>query len=276
MRFAVPLAFALAACAQTPDLRDIVRRSVSHHQENWALKRQYTFVERSSEKQFDKNGQVKSTETEANDVSILFDEPYERLIEKNGKPLSEKDERKEREKLAKFMAKRAHETPEQSRKRVAELEKDREKEVAYLREIPDAFDFRLLGEEKVDGKDTWEIQAEPHPGYVPKHSEAKYFAKIHARIWIDKADYQWVKLDAETIDTISVGLVLFRLAKGSHLEFEQARVNDEVWLPKLERITAAGRLGIFKKASYEFVSTCESFRKFRSESKIVSDAPRVP
>lgn len=272
MKLALSLAMglAIAASAQTPDLRDIVRRSVSHHQKNWALKRQYTFVERSVEKEFDKNGKPTSTVSQVNDVSILYDEPYERLIEKNGKPLSAKDEQKEREKLAKFMAKREHETPEQTKKRLASLEKDREKEVAYLREIPDAFDFRLLGEEKVDGQDTWVIQAEPHPGYQAKVGDAKYFAKIHGKLWIDKGDYQWVKVDAETIDTISVGLVLFRLSKGSRLQFEQARVNDEVWLPKFERITGAARMGVFKRAAYEGVTTCENFRKFQSDSKIVS------
>jgi len=244
VRTALAIIFAAAACAEAPtapDLREIVRRSVSHHQMNWAVKRQYTCVERTTEKEFDSSGKLKSDEAKVYDVSILYDEPYERLIEKNGKPLSGKDDQKERE-----------------------------KEVDYLREIPDAYDFRLLGEEKVDGKDTWIIQAEPHPGYQAKQGDAKYFAKIHGKIWIDKADYQWAKVDAETMDTISFGLVLFRLFKGSRLEFEQTRVNDEVWLPKLEKITAAGRLGLFKKASYESLVTFENFRKFQSDSKIVS------
>jgi len=273
VRTALAIIFAAAACAEAPtapDLREIVRRSVSHHQMNWAVKRQYTCVERTTEKEFDSSGKLKSNEAKVYDVSILYDEPYERLIEKNGKPLSGKDDQKERDKLAKFMEKRAHDTPEQAQKRAAKLEKEREKEVDYLREIPDAYDFRLLGEEKVDGKDTWIIQAEPHPGYQAKQGDAKYFAKIHGKIWIDKADYQWAKVDAETMDTISFGLVLFRLFKGSRLEFEQTRVNDEVWLPKLEKITAAGRLGLFKKASYESLVTFENFRKFQSDSKIVS------
>ena len=278
MRTAIVLAFAAIAGAAAagveattaPDLRDIVRRSVSHHQMNWALKRQYTFVERTTEKEYDPSGKLKSNESKVYDVSILYDEPYERLVEKNGKPLSEKDQQKERDKLSKFMDKRAHDTPEQAQKRVAKLEKEREKEVDYLREIPDAYDFKLLGEEKVDGKDCWVIQAEPHPGYQAKQGDAKYFAKIRGKIWIDKVDYQWAKVDAETIDTISFGLVLFRLFKGSRLEFEQTRVNDEVWLPKVEKITAAGRLGLFKKASYESLVTFENFRKFQSDSKIVS------
>jgi hypothetical protein len=273
VRTVLAIIFAAAACAEAPtapDLREIVRRSVSHHQMNWALKRQYTCVERTTEKEFDPGGKVKSNESKVYDVSILYDEPYERLIEKNGKPLSGKDDQKERDKLARFMEKRAHDTPEQAQKRVAKLEKEREKEVDYLREIPDAYDFRSLGEEKVDGKDTWVIQAEPHPGYQAKQGDAKYFAKIHGKIWIDKADYQWAKVDAETMDTISFGVVLFRLFKGSRLEFEQTRVNDEVWLPKLEKITAAGRLGLFKKASFESLVTFENFRKFQSDSKIVS------
>jgi len=270
MRLLLALLLAVVAFAQDP--REIFRRSVEKDQVNRALRQQYTFLEKSVEKEFDTKGKPKKTESTVHDVSILYGHQFRRMIEKDGKPLSAKDEQKEKERLEKFTAKWAHETPEERKKRLAGREKNREKETAFLREIPDAYDLRLVGQEKVDGKDTWVIQAEPHPGYRPKVSEAKYLAKIHGKIWIDKAEYQWVKADAETIDTISFGLVLFRLYKGSRLQFEQARVNDEIWLPRLQRIQAGARIGIFLKASYDGVTTYENYRKFQSDSKIVTVA----
>jgi len=270
MRLLLTLLLAVAALAQDP--REIFRRSVEKDQINRALRQQYTFLEKSVEREFDKNGKSKKTESTVHDVSILYGHQFRRLIEKDGKPLSAKDQQKEKEKLDKFTAKWTHETAEEKKKRLERREKNREKGAAFLREIPDAYDLRLLGDEKVDGKDAWVIQAEPHPGYRPKVSEAKYFSKIHGKIWIDKAEYQWVKVDAETIDTISFGLILFRLYKGSRLQFEQARVNDEIWLPRLQRIQAGARLGIFLKASYDGVTTYENYRKFQSDSKIVSIA----
>jgi hypothetical protein len=234
------------------------------------LRQQYTFMEKSVEKELDKNGQPKITTSAVRDVSILYGHQFRRLIEKNGKPLSAQDQQKEKDRLEKFSAKWGHETEEERNKRAAQREKNREKEVAFLREIPDAYDLQLIGEEKVDGKDAWVIQGEPRPGYRPKVAEAKYLAKLRGRIWIDKAEYQWVKVDAETIDTISFGLILFRLSKGSRLQFEQARVNDEIWLPRLQHIQAGARVGLFFKGSYDGVTTYENYRKFQSDSKIVS------
>ena len=51
---------------------------------------------------------------------------------------------------------------------------------------------------------------------------------VRATLWIDKADLNWVRVDAEVIDDITWGWFVFRLAKGSHLSMEQVRVNDEV------------------------------------------------
>ena len=50
------------------------------------------------------------------------------------------------------------------------------------------------------------------------------------RVWIDKDDSQMKKMDVQIIDTVSFGLFLARLHKGSRVIFENTRVNNEVWL----------------------------------------------
>ncbi len=153
------------------------------------------------------------------------------------------DQRKEQEKLDQAVAKREHETPEQRARREAEFENEREKDREFLREVPDLFDFKLLGDEKIDGHDVWVISATPKPGAQPKRGDAKPLLKVQAKVWIDKAEYQWVRLEAETTATISFGLFIARLAPGAKLVFEQTRVNDEVWLPKREVVQRRGAAG---------------------------------
>jgi hypothetical protein len=268
MKLLLTVLLAVPALAQDPP--EIFRRSIEKDQLNRTLGQQYTFIEKSVQKRIDKDGHPKKTESAVHDVSILYGHRYRRLIEKDGKPLNAQDLQTENDRLEKFTMKWTHETPEERSKRLAQSEKNREKTVSFLKEIPDAYDLRLVGEEKIDGKDAWVIQGEPHPGYRPKVSAAKFFAKIHGRIWIDKAEYQWLKVDAETTDTISFGLILFRLYKGSRLQFEQTHVNDEIWLPRMQHIQAGGRMGIFLKASYDGLITYENYRKFQSDSKIIS------
>ena len=59
------------------------------------------------------------------------------------------------------------------------------------------------------------------PARRAKSRDAKVLLKLRGRIWIDKATYQWAKVEAETTDTISWGLFLARLNPGASLVFEQ-------------------------------------------------------
>jgi len=62
MRMAIALAIATVAAGQTQDAHEIVRRSVTAGEENWKVARNYTFLERTEERQMDSAGHVKSKE----------------------------------------------------------------------------------------------------------------------------------------------------------------------------------------------------------------------
>jgi hypothetical protein len=260
-----------AACAlHAQDAREIIRKSVELDQANWQRMKDYTWIARQTERTLDSKGQVKGEKTDEWETVVIYGEPHHRMLKRNGKPLSDEDQRKEEAKLDQAVAKRANETASQRVRREADFEKQREKDREFLREVPDLFDFKLLGEEKIDGRDVWVISATPKPGAQPKNGEAKPLLKVQAKVWIDKAEYQWVRLEAETTATISFGLFIARLAPGAKLEFEQTRVNDDVWLPKREVVRGAARLGLVKKLAGEEETTWNDYRKFQVESKVVA------
>jgi hypothetical protein len=261
-------AFAPTLLAQ--DARAIVAKSVELDQSNWQRMKDYTWIARQTDRDLDSSGNVKSQKTEEWETVVVYGEPHHRMLARDGKPLSAPDQRKEQEKLDQAVAKRERETPEQRAHREAEFEKQREKDREFLREVPDLFDFKLLGEDKIDGHDVWVISATPKPGAQPKRGAAKPLLKIQAKVWIDKAEYQWVRLEAETTATISFGLFIARLSPGAKLEFEQTRVNDEVWLPKREVVRGAARLGLVKKLAGEEETTWNNYRKFQVDSKVVA------
>jgi hypothetical protein len=261
-------AFASTGLAQ--DAREIIARSVELDQSNWQRMKDYTWIARQTDRILDKSGQVKSQRTEEWETVVIYGEPHHRMLARNGKPLSDAEQNKEQEKLDRAVAKREQETPQQRARREADFEHEREKDREFLREVPNLFDFKLLGEEKIDGHDVWVISATPKPGAHPKSGDAKALLKIRAKVWIDKTEYQWVRLEAETTATISFGLFIARLAPGAHLEFEQTRVNDECWLPKRELVSGAARLGLVKKLVGEEETTWNNYRKFQVDSKVVA------
>jgi hypothetical protein len=255
------------------DAREIVRRSIELDQANWLRRADYTWVTESRERHFDDRNHVTSEHEESWETLVLDGQPYDKLLERDHKPLPAAEAQKEQEKLDRAAARLEKETPEQKQHRLEEFQKTRRRERQFLREIPDAYDFQLVGEEKVDGQDTWVISGTPKPAYHPSSREAGAFHKIRGKIWIEKAGYQWVRLEAETTGTISFGWFLARLNPGAKLEFEQSRVNDEVWLPSREFLSGSGRIGLLKKLTEDQEIRWSQYRKFRVESKIVSSGP---
>lgn len=251
-------------------IRELLRLAEEKDLENDKRQRDYTYIERQEEHRLDAHGNVAKTEIRTAEVLEIYGEQVEKLVAKNDKPLSEGEAKKEDEKIQKIIDKRKNESEDDRRKRLEKEEKAREDDRKFVLEIADAFDFRLLGSEIVDGYDCWVLEAEPHPGYQPKHRDAKMLSKFHGRVWIDKAEAQWVKLDITALDTITFGVFMARIHKGASVEVEQTRVNDEVWLPRHVRVHLDAKLALVKTYREDVEQSFRDYKKFRTESKITA------
>jgi hypothetical protein len=249
-------------------IRQLLRRAEEKDLENDKQQRDYTYIEREEEHKLGSNGEVKKVESRTSEILEIYGEPVERLTAKDDKPLSADEAKKEEDKLQKIIDKRKNESEENRRKRLQGEEKEREEGRKFVLEIADAFNFRLVGSEVIDGHDTWVLEGEPRPGYEPRQREARMLSKFKGRVWIDKAEAQWVKLDITAIDTLSVGWVLARIHKGTRVLVELTRVNDEVWLPKRVQLHFDARVALFKSYDEDVDETYRDYKKFRTDTKI--------
>jgi hypothetical protein len=248
-------------------MRELLRRVAEKDLENEKRLRDYTYVQRQEAHKLDGDGKVKKIESKTSEALVVYGEHIERLIAKDDKPLSEQETKKEDERIQKITDKRKNESDSDRRKRIEKEEKAREDGRKFVLEIADAYDFRLAGSELIDGRDTWILDAEPRPGYQPKYREAKILPKLRGRIWIDKADTQWTKFDVTTTDTISFGLFLARIHKGTRIVVDATRVNDEVWLPKHLSLHVDVRVALVKNFSEDIEQTFRDYKKFRTDTK---------
>ena len=179
---------------------------------------------------------MKSTESKTYDVTMLEGSAYRRLIARDDHALLPKEVKKEDEKLNKSVAERRHESKSQREKRLNEYEDRPGRNRSMLKEVSEAFDFRLLREEAVGSRPAYVIAGTPRPGYHGRNAEARLLLpRLKLTAWIDKSDLSWTRVHAEVIEDVAWGLCLFKLAKGAELDMEQVRVNDEVWLPRVLR-----------------------------------------
>lgn len=250
-------------------IRRLIRESADKDTENEKKLRDYTYSERQQVRRIDGKGQVKSTEIETYDVMQIYGERVEKLISKDDKPLSAKDAKKEDDKIQRLIDKRRNESEGDREKRLQKEEKEREDDRQFVREAADAYNFRFVGLESLDGRENYVIDADPAPGYQPHRKDAKILPKFRFRAWIDTDEIQWRKLDLQCIDTVSFGVVLFRMHKGSRAILEQSRVNDEVWLQRHVAAKVDFRLALVKNFDVDVDITDSAYKKFRSDTRII-------
>ena len=271
MRLSLLLA-ALPALLAAQDAREIVRRSLDLDRSNQEAARSYTYLERQLERQFDGSGKVKQQTLRTWDVTLQDGSPYRRLVARNDQPLGSDEQQHEQEKLDRSLEDRRRESGEQRDRRIAEWQRRRNKQREPLRELVDAFDFRIARVEPWSGGEAWVIDAVPRPGYKPKSTAGSILPKMKARFWIDRRDGQWIRMEAETLDTVAFGGFFIRIAKGAHITLEQSRVDAGVWLPKRIALEGSARLFLVKGLHTQLDFTYSAYRKLQPDSRIAADA----
>jgi hypothetical protein len=244
--------------ASVADARSIVSPSVVATERSWQARDHYTYVERDDDRRLNSLGQVKSESVDVTRMMVVNGARFEQLLEHNGQPPTANEQKRSDDDLDKLK----HETlDEQS----ARTRKDQENR-AFLRDVLEAFDFRLIGEETLDGRPAYVLQATPHPGYHAHGKYAKVFSRVEGKLWVDKQDFGWIKVDGQVTQSFSLGLILARVERGSHIIMEQTCVGEAVWVPKQIEIRATARILFLKSLDVQRILTYTDYR-------LASDGP---
>jgi hypothetical protein len=238
--------------ASVADARQIVSPSVEATERSWQARDHYTYVERDENRRLNSQGQVKSENVDVIRMIVVNGARFEQLMERNGQLPSAKEQKKSDDDIDKLK----HESPDEQ---TARLRKDQENR-AFLRDILEAFDFRLIDEEIVAGRPAYVLQATPHPGYHAHGKYGKMFSRVEGKLWVDKQDFGWMKVDGQVTQSFSIGLVLARVERGSHIILEQTCIGDGVWVPKRIEIRAAARILFLKSLDIDRILTYSDYR----------------
>jgi len=242
--------------AATLDVRAIIQRSVTANEMDWKAAPNYSFVERDVEAK----GGRQTTKTYQ--VLMIEGSQYNKVIAINDKPLPAAQQAQEEKKLQQEITHRHGESSGDRTKRVAKYNRERQQDHAMLQEMANAFDFKLVGEQKVNGREVWVLDATPRKGYQPKSRDAKVLTGMRGKLWVDKRDYQWVKVEAEVFRPISFGLFFAKVRVGTRLTLEQAPVSTSVWFPRHFRVDLTTSILGYGRHSIDD----ETYRDYRPNS----------
>jgi len=227
--------------------------SVTATQRHWRAWIRYTYLERDQNRHLDLAGHVKSEDVDVSRAILINGVQFDQILERNGRPLPPAEERKQKEELARLM----RQTPEQ---RAEKVRLEEEENTSLVGEVPKAFDFELAGEDVVNGRPAWVLQATPHPGYQAQGRYGKMFSKVAGKLWVDKEDFGWIKVDGNVTQSFSMGLFFARVLRGSHITMEQTRVAEGIWMPEHIEVRAAARILFVKSLMIDRVLTYSEYR----------------
>jgi len=233
----------------------------------------YSYTQKNISRTIGKDGVLRETESETSQLSFYKGNRINRLIEKNGKPLSAEEQTDEDKKVQKRVAEiekeiakkeaqivkqSANGTPEEENRRISTAEVLRASRLVNPRR------------ERFRGRDVIVFDFEPNPAFDFKNAKSflKFFGKVGGAMWIDEKDKQVARIEAVLFDNFKVGGgLLASLKKGASFTLEQERVNDEIWLPSSADINLSVKVLLVKGINVNQTIKSYNYRKFKTEVK---------
>src|SRR3984957_11186165 len=91
--------------APLPDVHQLMREVAEHQKQLDKVRESYTYTSLQTTQDLDASGKVTKTESTENEDFFVNSHVIERVVKKNGQPLSENEEKKETERVTKLVEK---------------------------------------------------------------------------------------------------------------------------------------------------------------------------
>jgi hypothetical protein len=245
------------ANAPLPDIPQFMREVEEHQKELDKVRENYTYTSLRTIQDLNSSGQVTKTGTEEFQEFFVHGHIIERMVKKNGQPLSEHEQKKETERVTK-LAEKAEKTPR---------EQPLEGQTISISRLLEIMEVRNPRREVYHGRSSiifdfiGRKDAKTH-GIVEDASR-----KVQGTLRIDEANRQVVHLEASFNDNFRIGGgLLGTIQKGSNFHFDQALVNGEIWLPTGGEGTVQARVMMVKGVHQHYTERDFDYQRFHVET----------
>jgi len=275
--------FPIKSQVKLPDLKALFKEIDDNQKAIDKLKENYAGSQSEEETEFEGDGRVKKHEVNEYTFFYLGGNEITTRLKKEGKPLSEAEQKKENEKTQKRIEeqqKRAAKKEAKAKEEGKSDEKDEPGIEVFLR----ACQFVNPRRERFRGQDVLVFDFEPNPEFKPHKLVEKLAQKLAGVVWVDEKAHDVARLEAYfTGDMKIAGGLLANLQKGTSFVYEQAFVNNEVWLPTYMEAHVGVRFLLVKGIKASMVMRYWDYRRFNVETlstiakpKGAAEAPADP
>src|SRR6266403_827789 len=278
--------FPIKSQVKLPDLKALFKEIDDNQKAIDKIKENYTGTRAEEETEFESNGKVKKREVTEYTFFYWNGEELSTVVKKDGKALSDVEQKKENEKTRK----RIEELQKRETKKEAKEEKAKEEGKSDEKDEPGveiflrACQFVNPRRERFRGQDVLVFDFEPNPEFKAHKMVEKIVQKLAGVVWIDEKAHDVARLEAYFVGDMKIGGgLLANLQKGTSFVFEQSFVNNEVWLPTYMEGHIGVRFLLVKGIKASIVTRYWDYKKFNVETlstitkpKGAADAPANP
>ena len=236
------------------------------------LRNDYTYHVHVEQQRLRKDGSVKQTEVTDSESLTLDGVRVNRVVERNGQPLTAEEQAKESDRLDKEVAK----VRERRAKALAAGEKTdpRGDTVITVSRLLQLGSFS--NERRVDfgGRPTIVLDYAGDPKAKTRSQAETVVRDLVGTVWIDEADRVLVRGQGHFLNDFKVGGgLLADVRKDSNFSFEAKRVNDAVWLPATIDGKGSVRILLVSGFDGQLHLTASDYRRFRTSATILAGPP---
>ncbi|MGC2285862.1 MAG: hypothetical protein WA542_11460 [Candidatus Acidiferrum sp.] len=271
--------FPMKSQVQLPDLKALFKEIDDNQKAIDKLKENYAGTRVEEETEFEKDGKPKKPDVKEYTFFYLNGDEVSTLVKKDGKPLGPEEQAKENTKTQKEIEdiqKREAKKEAKDEKDKQEGKKEKDDDVGietFLRTCQ----FVNPRRERFRGQDVLVFDFEPNPEYKPRNFAEKIIHQLAGVIWIDEHAHDVVRLEAYFVGDVKIGGgLLANLQKGTSFVFEQAYINNEVWLPTYEEAHAAVRVLLVKGFRVNEVTRYSDYKRFNVQTLSTINNPKSP
>jgi hypothetical protein len=255
---------------QLPDLKALFKEIDGNQKAIDKIKENYAGTRAEEETEYDKTGKVTKHELKEYSFFYLNGDEVSTLTKKDGKALSDDEQRKENEKTQKEIQdiqKRAEKKEAKEEKAKEEGKQKKEDDDVGIEVFLRAAQFVNPRRERFRGQDVLVFDFEPNPEFKPHKMVEKVVHELAGVIWIDEKAHDVARLEAYFLGDFKIGGgLLANLQKGTSFTFEQAYLNNEVWLPTYQEAHVGVRVLLVKGIKVNAVTRYSDYKKFNVES----------
>ena len=263
---------------QLPDLKALFKEIDDNQKAIDKLKENYAGTRNEEETEYDKTGKISKRELHEYTFFYLDGQEVSTLVKKDDKPLSEAEQKKENEKTQKEIQdieKRKEKKDAKDEKTKEQGKEKKEDDEPGIEVFLRACQFVNPRRERFRGQDVLVFDFEPNPEFKPRKLVEKVVHELAGVIWVDEKAHDVARLEAYFVgDFRFAGGVIANLQKGTSFVFEQAFINNEVWLPTYEEAHVGVRVLLVKAFKVNAVTRYSNYKKFNVESIAAIGKPK--